>query len=36
MISSYRGDVCAAKDGSSIYTNDGPPPNTTDINKCGK
>jgi hypothetical protein len=25
MITSYRGDVCAAKNGATLYTNDGPP-----------
>lgn len=30
MITAYRGDVCAAKDGQTLYTNDGPPPNSTD------
>jgi hypothetical protein len=36
IISPYRGDVCAAIDGHSIYTFDGPKPNSTDdIAKCG-
>jgi alpha-L-fucosidase len=30
MITAYRGDVCAAKNGQTLYTNDGPPPNSTD------
>jgi hypothetical protein len=34
MISSYRGDVCASKAGATLYTNDGPPPNTTDTSGC--
>ena len=24
MITAYRGDVCAAADGKTLYTNDGP------------
>ena len=34
MISSYRGDVCSAKGGATLYTNDGPPPNSTDTAGC--
>jgi hypothetical protein len=34
MITSYRGDVCAAKDGQTLYTNNGPPPNSTDPSSC--
>ena len=34
IISPYRGDVCAAID--TVYTNTGPPPNTTDTSACGK
>ena len=34
MISPYRGDICEAHNGGSLYTNDGPPPNSTDISKC--
>jgi alpha-L-fucosidase len=34
MITSYRGDVCAAKNGQTLYTNNGPPPNTTDTSGC--
>ena len=34
MITSYRGDVCAAKGGETLYTNDGPPPNSTDTSGC--
>eukprot|EP00051_Salpingoeca_urceolata_P027593 m.482267 g.482267 ORF g.482267 m.482267 type:complete len:515 (+) comp22486_c0_seq1:4013-5557(+) len=34
LISSYRGDVCAAKNGATLYTNTGPPPNSTDISGC--
>ena len=35
MISSYRGDVCAATEGSTLYTGDFAPPNTTNSEKCG-
>jgi hypothetical protein len=28
------GDVCAAKDGKTLYTNAGPPPNSTDTSGC--
>jgi len=34
MITSYRGDVCSAKDGATLYTNDGPAPNSTDPSSC--
>ena len=34
MITAYRGDVCAAHDGQTLYTNSGPPPNTTDGSSC--
>ena len=34
MISSYRGDVCASAGGTTTYTNDGPPPNSTDPSNC--
>mmetsp|Transcript_15265 Transcript_15265/g.39253 ORF Transcript_15265/g.39253 Transcript_15265/m.39253 type:complete len:598 (+) Transcript_15265:41-1834(+) len=34
MISSYRGDVCASKDGNTLYTNNGPAPNSTDPAGC--
>jgi len=34
MISSYRGDVCASAGGATTYTNDGPPPNSTDSSNC--
>eukprot|EP00041_Stephanoeca_diplocostata_P015783 m.302730 g.302730 ORF g.302730 m.302730 type:complete len:514 (+) comp20152_c0_seq1:263-1804(+) len=34
MISSYRGDVCAST--GTLYTNDGPPPNSTDTSNCQK
>lgn len=34
LISSYRGDVCASI--GTLYTNDGPPPNSTDTSKCAK
>ena len=34
MISSKRGDVCRVIHGQTLYTNDGPPPNSTDITPC--
>jgi len=34
LITAYRGDVCAAQHGATLYTNDGPPPNTTDTSIC--
>lgn len=34
MITAYRGDVCAAANGQTLYTNDGPPPNSTDPSGC--
>ena len=34
MISSYRGDVCAPGAGATLYTNAGPPPNSTDSSAC--
>ena len=34
MISAYRGDVCAAQHGATLYTNDGPPPNSSDTSGC--
>jgi hypothetical protein len=34
MISSYRGDVCPSVAGGTLYTNDGPPPNSTDSTSC--
>ena len=34
MITAYRGDVCAAKNGATLYTNNGPPPNSTDTSGC--
>jgi alpha-L-fucosidase len=34
LITAYRGDVCAAQHGATLYTNDGPPPNTTDTSGC--
>lgn len=34
MISSYRGDVCSAENGATTYTNNGPPPNSTDGSSC--
>lgn len=33
MISAYRGDICAST--GSLYTNSGPPPNTSDTSRCG-
>ena len=33
LISPYRGDVCATT--GSLYTNDGPPTNSSDISVCG-
>jgi alpha-L-fucosidase len=33
MISSYRGDICAST--GTLYTNDGPAPNSTNASKCG-
>ena len=36
MISSKRGDVCRVVHGTTLYTNDGPIPNSTDINPCSK
>lgn len=34
MISSYRGDVCSAENGETVYSNNGPPPNSTDTSSC--
>ena len=34
MITAYRGDVCAAQNGATLYSNDGPPPNSTDTSGC--
>ena len=34
MITPYRGDVCAADGGKTIYTNNGPAPNSTDTSLC--
>jgi len=34
MITAYRGDVCAARNGATLYTNSGPPPNSTDTSGC--
>ena len=34
IISPYRGDICAST--GSLYTNNGPAPNTTDSSSCGK
>lgn len=34
MITSYRGDVCTSNAGDTLYTNDGPPPNSTDTSGC--
>jgi hypothetical protein len=32
LISAYRGEVCAET--VTVYTNDGPAPNTSDISTC--
>jgi hypothetical protein len=34
MIGPYRGDICAATDGNTLYTSGGPAPNTTDGSAC--
>merc|ERR1711924_122394 len=34
MISAYRGDICATT--GSLYTDDGPEPNSTNTAGCGK
>jgi len=34
LISPYRGDICASI--GTVYTNDGPPPNSTDTSGCAK
>ena len=34
VISPYRGDVCIST--GSLYTNNGPQPNSSDSSQCGK
>lgn len=34
LISPYRGDICAST--TSLYTNDGPAPNSTDVSSCAE